>query len=268
MEEWRDIKGYEGRYQISSEGRVRSLDRIGKNGYSYKGKILKPRPTKRGYIKANLSGKIYAVHRLVAQAFIPNPNNYPVVNHKDENPSNNCIENLEWCDVKYNINYGTANKRIAEIGKEITKRYKGESVILIVILKGSIFFATELAKRIDLPMNIEFMSVSSYGSGTESSGVVKIKKDIDASIEGENVIIVEDIIDSGNTLSRLMPMLRERNPKSLTLCTLLDKPDRRVVDDVVCDFTGFVIPDKFVVGFGLDFDQRYRNLPYIGFVED
>lgn len=114
MEEWRDIKGYEGRYQISSEGRVRSLDRIGKNGYSYKGKILKPRPTKRGYIKANLSGKIYAVHRLVAQAFIPNPNNYPVVNHKDENPSNNCIENLEWCDVKYNINYGTANKRRGE----------------------------------------------------------------------------------------------------------------------------------------------------------
>ena len=176
------------------------------------------------------------------------------------------------CNVKHKISvYLTEeqlNKRIAEIGKEITKRYKGESVILIVILKGSIFFATELAKRIDLPMNIEFMSVSSYGSGTESSGVVKIKKDIDASIEGENVIIVEDIIDSGNTLSRLMPMLRERKPKSLTLCTLLDKPDRRVGDDVVCDFTGFVIPDKFVVGFGLDFDQRYRNLPYIGFVED
>ena len=176
------------------------------------------------------------------------------------------------CNVKHKISvYLTEeqlNKRIAEIGKEITKRYKGESVILIVILKGSIFFATELAKRIDLPMNIEFMSVSSYGSGTESSGVVKIKKDIDASIEGENVIIVEDIIDSGNTLSRLMPMLRERKPKSLTLCTLLDKPDRRVVDDVVCDFTGFVIPDKFVVGFGLDFDQRYRTLPYIGFVED
>ena len=176
------------------------------------------------------------------------------------------------CNVKHKISvYLTEeqlNKRIAEIGKEITKRYKGESVILVVILKGSIFFATELAKRIDLPMNIEFMSVSSYGSGTESSGIVKIKKYIDASIEGENVIIVEDIIDSGNTLSRLMPMLRERNPKSLTLCTLLDKPDRRVVDDVVCDFTGFVIPDKFVVGFGLDYDQRYRNLPYIGFVED
>lgn len=160
------------------------------------------------------------------------------------------------------------NKRIAQIGKEITERFEGESLVLIVILKGSIFFATELAKRIQLPMNMEFMSVSSYGSGTKSSGVVKIKKDIEASIEGENVIIVEDIIDSGNTLSRLMPMLKERNPKSLTLCTLLDKPDRRVVDDVVCDFTGFVIPDKFVVGFGLDYDQRYRNLPYIGFIED
>ncbi len=160
------------------------------------------------------------------------------------------------------------NDRIAQIGEEITKRFEGESLVLIVILKGSIFFATELAKRISLPMNIEFMSVSSYGSGTESSGTVKIKKDIEASIEGENVVIVEDIIDSGNTLSRLMPMLRARHPKSLTLCTLLDKPDRRVVDDVVCDFTGFVIPDKFVVGFGLDYDQRYRNLPYIGFIED
>lgn len=176
------------------------------------------------------------------------------------------------CSAKHNISvYLTEeqlNKRIAEIGAEITKKYQGESVILVVILKGSIFFATELAKRIELPMNIEFMSVSSYGAGTESSGVVKIKKDLDVSIEGENVIIVEDIIDSGNTLSRLMPMLKERGPKSLTLCTLLDKPDRRVVDDVNCDFTGFVIPDKFVVGFGLDYDQRYRNLPYIGFVED
>lgn len=176
------------------------------------------------------------------------------------------------CSTKHNISvYLTEeqlNKRIAQIGKEITERFEGESLILIVILKGSIFFATELAKRIHLPMNMEFMSVSSYGAGTESSGVVKIKKDIEASIEGENVIIVEDIIDSGNTLSRLMPMLKERNPKSLTLCTLLDKPDRRVVDDVVCDFTGFVIPDKFVVGFGLDYDQRYRNLPYIGFIED
>ena len=160
------------------------------------------------------------------------------------------------------------SRRIAEIGSMITERYKGEPVYLIVILKGSIFFATELAKRIELPMTIDFMSVSSYGSGTVSSGEVKIKKDLECSIEGENVIVVEDIIDSGNTLSKLMPLLKARNPKSMTLCTLLDKPERRVVDDVVCDYTGFVIPDKFVVGFGLDFDQRYRNLPFIGCVEE
>ncbi|MDY2589057.1 MAG: hypoxanthine phosphoribosyltransferase [Agathobacter sp.] len=160
------------------------------------------------------------------------------------------------------------NKRIAEIGADITKKYKGQSVYLICILKGSIFFTTELAKRIELPMTIDFMSVSSYGSQTESSGVVNIKKDLECSIEGENVIVVEDIIDSGNTLSKLLKVLQQRNPKSLTVCTLLDKPDRRVVDDVVVDYTGFVVPDKFVVGYGLDFDQRFRNLPYIGFIED
>ena len=115
-------------------------------------------------------------------------------------------------------------------------------------------------------MTMDFMSVSSYGSGTESSGDVKIKKDLEHSIEGENVIIIEDIIDSGNTLSRLSKLLAKRNPKSLTICTLLDKPERRVVDENV-DYVGFVIPDKFVVGYGLDYDQRFRNLPYIGFVE-
>lgn len=160
------------------------------------------------------------------------------------------------------------NQRIAEIGAEITKKFQGESVYLVCILKGSIFFTTELAKRIVLPMTIDFMSVSSYGSGTRSSGIVDIRKDLEHSIEGENVIVVEDIMDSGNTLSCLIKLLKERNPKSLTVCTLLDKPERREVDDVVVDYTGFVIPDKFVVGFGLDFDQRYRNLPYIGFVED
>ena len=159
------------------------------------------------------------------------------------------------------------NKRIAEIGAQITEKYRGQSVYLICILKGSIFFTTELAKRIDLPMTMDFMSVSSYGSGTESSGDVKIKKDLEHSIEGENVIIIEDIIDSGNTLSRLSKLLAKRNPKSLTICTLLDKPERRVVDDVNVDYVGFVIPDKFVVGYGLDYDQRFRNLPYIGFVE-
>ncbi len=160
------------------------------------------------------------------------------------------------------------NKRIAEIGAEITERFKGESVYLVCILKGSIFFTTELAKRIELPMNMDFMTVSSYGAETKSSGIINIKKDLERSIEGENVIIVEDIIDSGYTLSHLCKLFRTRNPKTLTITTLLDKPERRVVDDVKVDYTGFVIPDKFVVGFGLDFDQRYRNLPYIGFVED
>ena len=171
-------------------------------------------------------------------------------------------------NISVHITEEQLNKRIAEIGADITKKYKGQSVYLICILKGSIFFTTELAKRIELPMTIDFMSVSSYGSQTESSGVVNIKKDLECSIEGENVIVVEDIIDSGNTLSKLLKVLQQRNPKSLTVCTLLDKPDRRVVDDVVVNYTGFVVPDKFVVGYGLDFDQRFRNLPYIGFIED
>lgn len=160
------------------------------------------------------------------------------------------------------------NKRVAEIGAEITERFKGESVYLVCILKGSIFFTTELAKRIDLPMSIDFMTVSSYGAETVSSGVINVKQDLSGSIEGENVIVVEDIIDSGNTLSRLLQLFKSRNPKTLTLCTLLDKPERRVVKDVSVDYTGFVIPDKFVVGYGLDWDQKYRNLPYIGFVEE
>lgn len=160
------------------------------------------------------------------------------------------------------------NKRIAEIGAEITKRFVGEEIYLVCILKGSIFYTTELAKRIELPMNMDFMTVSSYGAETKSSGIINIKKDLETSIEGKNVILVEDIIDSGYTLSHLCKLLRTRNPKTLTITTLLDKPDRRVVDDVVVDYTGFVIPDKFVVGYGLDFDQRYRNLPYIGFIED
>ena len=159
------------------------------------------------------------------------------------------------------------NKRIAEIGAEITEKFKGESVYLICILRGSIFFTTELAKRIDLPVEIDFMSVSSYGAETVSSGVINIKKDLEGSIEGRNVIVVEDIIDSGNTLSRLLQLFKSRNPKTLTLCTLLDKPARRETQ-VPVDYTGFVVPDKFIVGFGLDWDQRYRNLPYIGFVED
>lgn len=178
------------------------------------------------------------------------------------------MDYLKKFNISVQITEEQLEKRIAEMGAEITEKYKGEKVTLICILKGSIFFTTELAKNIKLPMNIDFMSVSSYGSGTASSGKVVIKKPLDQSIEGENVIVVEDIIDSGNTLSKLIPMLKGMNPKSITLCTLLDKPDRREAKEVVVDYTGFVIPDKFVVGYGLDFDQRFRNLPYIGFVED
>lgn len=158
------------------------------------------------------------------------------------------------------------NARIAEMGAELTERFKGESVYLVCILRGSIFFTTELAKRIDLPMEIDFMTVSSYGAETVSSGVINIKQDLAGSIEGKNVIVVEDIIDSGNTLSRLLQLFKSRNPKTLTLCTLLDKPARRETE-VPVDYTGFVIPDKFIVGYGLDWDQKYRNLPYVGVVE-
>ena len=130
-----------------------------------------------------------------------------------------------------------------------------------------IFYTCELAKRITIPVTLDFMSVSSYGSGTVSSGTIKIKKDLDDDIEGLDVIVVEDIIDSGNTLSRLIPMLKERKPASLKITTLLDKPDRREVDDVTVDYVGCEIEDKFVVGYGLDYDQSYRDLPYIGVIE-
>ena len=158
------------------------------------------------------------------------------------------------------------NKKISEVAAQINKDYEGKEVHLICILKGGVFFTCELAKRLTIPVSLDFMSVSSYGSDTKSSGVVKIVKDLDESLKGKNVIVVEDIVDSGRTLSYLLEMLKDRGPESLRLCTLLDKPDRRVID-VNVDYTGFQIPDEFVVGYGLDYDQRYRNLPYIGVVE-
>ena len=157
------------------------------------------------------------------------------------------------------------DRRIQEIGDRISKDYAGKQVHLVCVLKGGSFFMCELAKRITVPVSLDFMSVSSYGSDTKSSGVVRIVKDLDEPLEGKDVLVVEDIVDSGRTLSYLLEMLRDRGPKSLRLCTLLDKPDRRVVD-VNVDYTGFKIPDEFVVGYGLDYDQRYRNLPYIGVV--
>lgn len=158
------------------------------------------------------------------------------------------------------------DKRVAELGAQISADFSDELVCLICILKGSVFFTCELAKRITSPVEMEFMSVSSYGGGTSSTGVVRIVNDLGTSIEGKNVLVIEDIIDSGRTLSYLLENLKTRNPKSLKLCTLLDKPDRRVVD-VAVDYVGFEIPDEFVVGYGLDYDQKYRNLPYIGFVD-
>ncbi len=155
------------------------------------------------------------------------------------------------------------DKRIVELGKQITEDYAKKRVKLICVLKGGVFFACEIAKHIDLNLAIDFMVVSSYGSSTVSSGNIKLIKDLDESIEGEDVIVVEDIVDSGRTLSHLLELLRQRKPKSLVLCTMLDKPARREAD-VDVKYTGFVIPDEFVVGYGLDYDQRYRNLPYIG----
>lgn len=159
------------------------------------------------------------------------------------------------------------DKRVRELAAQISEDYAGESVHLICILKGSIMFTVDLAKRITVPVTLDFMKCSSYGDGTKSSGIVRIDKDTDEALEGKNVIVIEDIIDSGNTLHYLMEVLAQRNPKSLKLCTLLNKPDRRV-KEVKVDYTGFIIEDNFVVGYGLDYAQKYRNLPYVGKVED
>ena len=168
--------------------------------------------------------------------------------------------------IKVLLSEEEVDSRIKQIAAKVSKDYAGKEIHLICVLKGGVFFTCELAKRITVPVSLDFMSVSSYGAGTSSSGVVKIGKDLDTTIEGKNVLVVEDIIDSGRTLSYLLQNLKTRNPKSLKLCTLLDKPDRRVCD-VKVDYVGFEIPDEFVVGFGLDLDQQYRNLPYIGCVE-
>lgn len=168
--------------------------------------------------------------------------------------------------IKVMIPEEVVDKKIEELGKQISEDYAGKQVHLICILKGSVFFTCELAKRITVPVSFDFMSVSSYGDGTQSSGIVKIAKDLDEALEGKHVILIEDIIDSGRTLHYLLDVLEKRNPASLKLCTLLDKPDRRV-KDVKVDYVGFQIPDEFVVGYGLDYAQKYRNLPYIGIVE-
>jgi hypoxanthine phosphoribosyltransferase len=170
-------------------------------------------------------------------------------------------------NIRVLVSEEEVDKRIKEIGEQISKDYAGQEVHVICVLKGGVFFMCELAKRITVPLSMDFMSVSSYGNEKQSSGVVKIVKDLDEALEGQNVIIVEDIIDSGRTLSYLVEILKKRNPKSLKICTLLDKPERRVTD-VKVDYVGFNIPDEFVVGYGLDYAQKYRNLPFIGVVEE
>lgn len=156
--------------------------------------------------------------------------------------------------------------KVKELGAQISRDYEGKDPIIISVLKGSFVFMADLVRAITIPCTIDFMSVSSYGSGTTSSGEVKIVKDFDNSIEGRHVIIVEDILDSGRTLSYLMKTLKARGAASLALCTFLDKPDRRVVPVEVA-YSGFSVPDSFIVGYGLDYDQKYRNLPYVGILK-
>ena len=168
--------------------------------------------------------------------------------------------------IRVLISEQDVNERILEISKKINEDYQGKEIHMICVLKGGVFFMCELAKRITVPVSFDFMSVSSYGDDTKSSGVVRIVKDLDQPLEGKDVIVVEDIIDSGRTQSNLLEILKQRKPASLRLCTLLDKPDRRE-RDVKVDYTCFEIPDEFVVGYGLDYAQKYRNLPYIGVVE-
>lgn len=173
---------------------------------------------------------------------------------------------MEKHHIDVMIDEAAVDNRIKELGKQISRDYAGREVYLICILKGSVYFTCELAKRITVPVIMDFMQCSSYGAATKSSGVVKLSKDLDMAITDRDVIIIEDIIDSGRTLSHLKDLLSQRNPASLKICTLLDKPSRRVVD-VDVDYTGFQIEDKFVIGYGLDYGQLYRNLPYIGVVE-
>ena len=169
--------------------------------------------------------------------------------------------------IKVLVSEADADRRIEELGRQISEDYAGKTVHLICILKGGVFFMCELAKRITVPVTMDFMSVSSYGSGTTSSGVVKIVKDLDESLEGKDVIIVEDIIDTGRTLQHLVQILKQRHPNSIRLCTLLDKPERREKDITIkVEYVGFNIPDEFVVGYGLDYAQNYRNLPFIGVI--
>ena len=153
--------------------------------------------------------------------------------------------------------------KVAELGAQISKDYEGRNLVLVSILKGSVVFMADLMRSVTIPCSVDFMAVSSYGNQTTTTGAVKINKDLNQDIEGRDIILVEDILDTGITLSNLVPMLKMRNPNSVKICTILDKPSRRKAD-IAPDYEGFAVPDEFVVGYGLDYDEKYRNLPYIG----
>lgn len=161
----------------------------------------------------------------------------------------------------------TLSLTVKELGKKITEDYKDKKLLLLGILKGSVVFMSDLMRNIDVPCEIDFMAVSSYGNGTKTSGRVRILKDLDRDIAGYDVLIVEDILDSGNTLNYLIDVLRTRNPASIHICTLFDKPERRQVP-VYADYKGLAVPDEFIVGYGLDYSEKYRNLPYIGILKE
>ncbi|MEG0179132.1 MAG: hypoxanthine phosphoribosyltransferase [Oscillospiraceae bacterium] len=155
------------------------------------------------------------------------------------------------------------SEKVGEMGKQISKDYKGRNLLLVTVLKGAVVFLADIMREIDIHAEIDFMVVSSYGSGVKSSGVVKIIKDLDTQLEGKDILIIEDILDSGLTLSYIKDLLASRNPASIKIAALLDKPSRRKVD-LQADYVGFAVPDEFVIGYGLDYDEKYRNLPYIG----
>jgi hypoxanthine phosphoribosyltransferase len=167
-------------------------------------------------------------------------------------------------EIRVLITEEEISKRVREMGEQISREYAGKELHLICVLKGAVYFACELAKRIQIPVSMDFLTVSSYGGETSSTGVVKMIKDLQDPIKGKHVMVVEDIVDSGRTLSCLLEILQQREPSSIRFCTLLDKPDRRVVKLEMGYYSGFVIPDEFVIGYGLDYDQKYRNLPYVG----
>lgn len=158
------------------------------------------------------------------------------------------------------------SQTVSEMGAKISKDYQDKNLLLVSVLKGSVVFMSDLMRSITVPCSIDFMAVSSYGSGMKTSGVVKIIKDLDINLKGYDVLVVEDILDSGLTLSYILELLQAREPKSIRLCTLFDKPDRRTVD-IKADYVGSNVPDEFIVGYGLDYDEKYRNLPFVGILK-